>query len=292
MNATPPSPHSTDAKRSRSRRLPSAEDLVRLRDATARARKVAESLAEELFLGQTEVGAARIFEGHLHAAGATGYLVEPRVLFGSRTTLPHGARPGQGAEDARPGWSTLDAIEVYLLEAVPLLGGLPAPVAVCGALGGSPQGFRAGRLLLDDARDAVVAGLKAGASCRDLAQAVGELGRRRGWRDTTRPRAGWTLARRIDRLPAALAAPTAPFGAAALERTRLGAFALRRKAPAGRAPSAVWSDDPAADTPVSHGLWLVSPRFARGSVGVCTRDYLWIDDDGPRWLEDGPLPRA
>lgn len=274
-------------KASTMRRAPTPDDLVRFRAATQRARAALREAAAELHMGITERGAARILEGHLHAAGATSYLVEPRVLFGERATLPH---PGR-KEDARPGWSTLESTEAYLLEAVPLLGGIPAPAALTGGLAGRPEGLGAGERLLGEVRALIIERVDAGDSCRAISRAVLERGKRRGWRDTTRPKAGWTLARRIERLPKAVSAPTAPWGAAGLERTRLGAFGLRRKAPA-RKVSPIWSDDPAADTPVAHGLWMVAPRFARGPVAVLSREFLWVDGDGARWLDEGPLPRA
>ena len=270
------------------RRAPTADDLVRFRDAARRAAQVADEVRGELFAGMTEAGAARTLAGRCLAAGATGYLVEPRVLFGERTTLPRVRR----TEDPRPGWNTLDVGEAFLFEAVPLLGGIPAPLASFGGLLGRPEGIGAGERLLAEVRDAIPRAVDDGASGLELARFVQQTGSTQGWRDATRPRAGWALARRIERMPAALASPTAPWGGAALESTRLGLFGLRRRAPAGRRPAPIWSDDPGADTPVAHGLWLVSPRFARGPLAVLSREFLWVDEDGARWLVDGPLPRS
>ena len=282
------SPASSVAPRAYPRHAPRPDQLLRFRDARARAQRILEEVAKELFVGITERTTARLMTERLHAAGATGYLVEPRALFGERSTLPHRSE----REDPRPGWSTLDQTEVYLLEAVPLLGGLPAPVALCGGAVGRPPGLGTGLSLLEEVRALIPREVADGGTCRSVARAVRALGKRRGWRDTTAPKPGWTLARRLERLPAALAPPGAPFGAGGLERARVGGFGLRRLAPAGKRLSPVWSDDPGAETPIAAGLWMLAPRFARGPVGVLQRDLLWVDADGPRWLEDGPLPRG
>jgi len=96
-------------------------------------------------------------------------------------------------------------------------------------------------------------------------------------------------------LPRPLGIVSSPAGTIAFARARLLFFELHRKLSlpllSGRM-SPVWSDDPAAETPIAHGLWMVVPRFARGNVGVVSRDLLWVDEDGPRWLDEGPLPRA
>ena len=272
----------------RGRRLPSAEELLRFRQVCLRSHAVLSEVADELFAGITERGAALLLGERFLAAGADRFVVEPRVLFGQRATLPV---PGPW-QDARPGWNTLESTAVHLLEAVPILGGLPAPAALMGGLAGRPEGLGSGEQLLRDLRREIPERIAAGASCRALAQMVRGMGRQRGWRDASRPRAGWTLARRMDRPLGGLSSPQAPWGGAFLERSRVGYFGLRRLAPAGLRPSATWSTDPAADTPVSEGLWSIALRFARGPVGVVSRDFLWIDQDGPRWLNDGPLPRS
>ncbi len=285
MNSNQDTPHRFAE---RSRRLPSADELVRFRQASQRSQAALAEVAAELFAGITERGAAKLLGERLLAAGADRHMIEPRVLFGQRTTLP---APGPW-QDARPGWNTLESTGSYLLEAVPLLGGLPAPAAIAGGLGGRPEGLGSGQLLLRELQTEIPKCIAAGGSCRELAQMVAALGRRRGWRDASRPRAGWALARRLDRLPRGLSLSQAPWGGALMERTRVGYFGLRRLAPAGSRKSSIWSTDPAAETPVDQGLWMVAPRFARGPVGVVSRDFLWIDGDGARWLNDGALPLA
>ncbi|MFT5689850.1 MAG: hypothetical protein ACI8PQ_002698 [Planctomycetota bacterium] len=272
----------------RGRRLPSADELVRFRQVSLRSHAVLADVADELFPGITERGAAKILGERLLAAGADRHMIEPRVLFGQRGTLP-AAGPWQ---DARPGWSTLDSTASYLLEAVPLLGGLPAPAAIVGGLIGRPEGLGSGERLLREVRAEIPKCITSGGSCRDLAQMVTALGKRRGWRDTSRPRAGWALARRLDRLPGGLSSPQAPWGGALMERSRMGYFGLRRLAPASALACSIWSRDPAAETPVTQGLWMIAARFARGPVGVISRDLLWIDENGPRWLNDCALPMA
>lgn len=265
--------------------------VERYRVAAASTRAVLDEMSTRLRVGMSELEAAKELKSLAFERGARGVFHAPVVLFGDRTAL-QGAGP-DGAEGEAPlsrlallpTGRTLADDEPVILDCAPLWDGVPGDVSTTVAFGEVP-GLEELQQALGELREAILRGVVAGQTKRQLVQEIDSFAHERGLRSCRHAYAGGAAGHRIPGVGPAFLRHGELVGLGLVTAgyltltTLLGKLGMRESWP-------FWSDGRAADTPPSVGLWSVEPHLARGNVGAKWEDVLVRDVDEVRWIADG-----
>ena len=159
---------------SRLRMVKSPDEIAKIRAASNLAEGVLFDLLNELGEGVTEREIAARFEYEFKMAGATGPSFSPIVLFGSRSSLPHGVPSGRALQKG----------DIVLLDFGCILDSYCSDLTrtyVYGTIPGS--WFEEIYAVTLKAQLAGLAAIRPGASCRDVDAAAREIIRAAGYGD-------------------------------------------------------------------------------------------------------------
>ncbi|HVF76395.1 MAG TPA: M24 family metallopeptidase [Acidimicrobiales bacterium] len=237
-------------------------------------------VVSELRLGMSERDATRLAMKAYRTAGADRFFHLPVALFGERTTLPQPWTTQSFWPTDRP----LEIDDAVILDASPVFHGYVVDTSMSWTPSASDSHDAA---MADDLgyRTTILEAVKAGATFREIAQAVDADMARRGDRNCHQLHPEAVLGHRVVRITDPESMP--PPDGSGFDTTVLGWFVDGIAAATERGePSPTWNDRPTSDHRPAPGLWAVEPHLARGVIGVKWEELLVIEDNDAYWLDD------
>ncbi|PZS13910.1 MAG: Xaa-Pro aminopeptidase [Pseudonocardiales bacterium] len=237
-------------------------------------------VADQLVPGMTERDATRLAVRTFAREGARRYFHPPVALFGQRTALPE----PWTTEDFYPTDYELRDGDAIIMDASPIFDGFVVDTSISRAVG--PQPGHA-RLMADNLtyRDRVLAAVRAGATCREIALDVDHDLTARGYQNRHGKHPEAVLGHQVVQLRDSGTLPDTPIEP--FDAVVLGWF-IKGIASAhtdGSMPP-TWNDQPLCNHRAASGLWAVEPHIALGGTGVKWEELLVVDGRDAYWLDD------
>ncbi len=254
----------------------SEADLIGWRRAQQLAYDCAEAVAATLEVGVTERQAAAAMRRWLTDQGVGAWFHLPFAWFGDRTALRGVRVPSQFFPTNR----ALATGMPFILDCAPIVDGYPADIGFTASLGANPALDR----VLDDLagyRALILDQVRAGASQRQVYQAVDQLAADQGYQARHRAYPFRVIAHQVWRQPVTPGRTALGFGVAS-SRTLLRSLVVG--AANGRSP--LWNAGHGSDQPPAPGLWAVEPHLGREDTGAKFEELLVVAEDDAYWLDD------
>lgn len=249
-------------------------EAQRLVQATVRSMEV------ELLVGVTEAQIAALLRARLVEAGAEGFFHEPVIWFGERSAL----RGMKSHSDAMPGETKLCTGDAVLMDVAPFISGFPIDVSWTSSCGEN-QVLERGRTVLKELREVIPEWVTAGKTRRELAVAVEDLARERGFASRQKAYLFGALGHRLYGPGLLPFARRSSFGLGLGSSIQLFGTALMHRLSLGLVEWPFWNDSAMSETRPGLGVWSVEPHIASDGVGAKWEELLLVEEHGARWLE-------
>jgi Xaa-Pro aminopeptidase len=273
------------------------EELRKFRDVQRLAYDSAIAVEAELEVGMTEADVCELLEQAQRAANVHQVFHMPFAWFGDRTLLDPAWAPDVASEEAfaelstrppeGPGFFASDTRLEHgmpvIIDLAPIVDGYSSDIGYSCITGDNAvyDELFAG---LEPIRDHLLAGVRAGATLRELYHEVDTIIAEHHWVNCHQHYPDRSLGHLVFRVgpDPDRASPIPGFGTAAAET--LLTTGLEAMATGGCYP--VWNDSDYADHPAAPGLWAVEPHIGRDGIGVKFEELLVVTDDHAYWLDD------
>lgn len=237
----------------------------------------AEAVAETLEPGVTERRVAKRMRRWLEERGVRDWFHQPFAWFGDRTAFRGFHLPLQFFPTGR----RLERGMPFILDCAPVVDGYTADIGFTGCLGDNAvlDLLRDG---LEEHRQLVLDGVRAGRTLRDVYDDVDRLLARQGFDNRHRRYPFGVIAHRVDQVPTSGPAPVvARFGLNNLRN-------LSRDVVVGRCQgwSPLWGPTHFSDHVATPGFWAVEPHLGFRGVGAKFEEILVVTGDDAFWLTD------